>query len=64
MRLHVVEKLLFPFLVHFRKAMPFVTKTQRRFGLCLVVAGRSPLARQCIAHVREQQAWNIVDDGV
>src|SRR5262249_7862995 len=63
-RLHVVEKLLFPLIVHFRKTMPLVTKTQRGFGLCLVVSGRSSLASQRITHVWKQQPRDIIDDGV
>src|SRR5262245_25204755 len=31
--LHVVEKLAFPFVVHLREAVPFITKTARRIGL-------------------------------
>src|SRR6185369_17259283 len=63
-RLHVVEKLFFPFLVHLGKAVPLVTKTQRRFGLPLVVSRRLPLAGQSITHVREQQPRYVVDDWV
>src|SRR5690349_15873978 len=32
-RLHVIEKLAFPLIVHLRKAVPFITKTVRRISL-------------------------------
>ena len=63
-RLHVVEKLLFPLVVHFRKTMPLVTKTQRRFGLSLIVSGGFPFARQRSTHVGKQQPRNVVDDWI
>ncbi len=49
-RLHVVEKLLLPLLVHLREAMPFVTKAQCCFRLRAVGCGGATFTGQGVTH--------------
>src|SRR6185503_15722525 len=56
MRLHVVEKLLLPLLIHLREAMPFVAKAARRVGF----NGGCAISRESVTHRWEQQAWYAV----
>lgn len=57
--LHVIEKLSLPLLVHFRKMVPLVTKTEGGFDLFRVHAGRD-LTSQCLTECRQQHPWNTI----
>src|SRR5215204_2136485 len=63
-RLHVVEKLLFPLAVHFREAMPFVAEAAGCFGLCYFRRSPTAFAGEGVTHRWEEEAWYAVDDGI
>jgi len=52
MRLHVIDKLSFPFVIHLRKAVPLITKTQCRFHLFRLFAHRRQFTGKSTPQVR------------